>query len=59
MADNQVTQWEYKYVDTDENTLNQVGEKGWEVIGQPTGSKLLVKRPKQIKKQEPNYSYSR
>lgn len=60
MADNnQVTQWEYKYVDTDENTLNQVGEKGWEVIGQPTGSQLLVKRPKQIKQQESDYSYSR
>ena len=59
MADNQVTQWEYKYVDADENTLNQVGEKGWEVIGQPTGSQLLVKRPKPIKKQEPECSYSR
>lgn len=44
--DIQITQWEYKYVDTDEKTLNYAGKNGWEVIGQPTGSRLLVKRPK-------------
>ena len=59
MAENfQIIEWEYKYVDTDEKTLNQAGENGWEVIGQPTGSQLLVKRPKGIiEKKNPN-SYS-
>lgn len=59
MADNQLTQWEYKYISLDEKTLNQEGENGWEVVGQPNGSRLLVKRPKLQKKEEPKYNYSR
>ena len=60
---NQVTQWEYKYVDMDEKALNQAGEKGWEAMdtGNGGGSKLLMKRPKQqvTRQPEPEYSYSR
>ena len=66
MADNnQITQWEYKYVSMDEKSLNQAGEQGWEAMdtGNGGGSKLLMKRPKQ--KPQPHqsnpydYGYSR
>lgn len=58
-GNNQITQWEYKYMDTDEKTLNEAGEKGWEALSNPVGSKLLMKRPKPEQKKEPDYSYSR
>ena len=71
MADNnQVTQWEYKTITKDnsfsnekfEDTLNSMGQNGWEASGtfstqMGTGT-MVFKRPKQQNK-EPEYSYSR
>ena len=63
MADNQVTQWEYKKVDTsNENELNRLGEQGWEVTGtfssDTNSDRVLLKRPKIQQKNlyEPSYS---
>ena len=70
MADNQVTQWEYKTLhhtlhdeDKDfERNLNNLGQNGWEAAGtfsteMGTGT-MVFKRPKQQSK-ESEYSYSR
>ena len=70
MADNQVTQWEYKTLhhtlhdeDKDfERNLNNLGQNGWEAAGtfsteMGTGT-MVFKRPKQQNK-ESEYSYSR
>lgn len=71
MADNnQLTQWEYKTITKEpgisnekfEDTLNSMGQNGWEASGtfsteRGTGT-MVFKRPKQQNK-EPNYSYSR
>ncbi len=66
MADNQVTQWEYKRFGPDvflnEEKLNKLGADGWEMAGtfsteRGTGT-MVFKRPKQQNK-EPDYSYSR
>lgn len=70
MADNQVTQWEYKTITKDdsfsnekfENTINSMGQNGWEASGtfstqMGTGT-MVFKRPKQQNK-ESEYSYSR
>lgn len=57
---NQVTQWEYKYVNAQEKDLNDAGEKGWEALSPTNSSVILMKRPKvkQIKT-EPEYQYTR
>ena len=71
MADNnQITQWEYKTITKEpgisnekfEDTLNSMGQNGWEASGtfsteRGTGT-MVFKRPKQQNK-EPEYSYSR
>lgn len=53
----ELTQWEYKYVSMDEQSLNQAGEQGWEAMdtGNGSGSKLLMKRPKQSRQQKQPY----
>lgn len=60
MADNEITQWEYKLVDYDENALNKAGEQGWEGLSQPgvNQTKVLMKRPK-VKQKQPDYGYER
>lgn len=61
MADNnQVTQWEYKYVNAQEKDLNDAGEKGWEALSPTNSSVILMKRPKvKQTKTEPEYQYTR
>lgn len=60
MADNnQVTQWEYKYVNADLSKLNEIGKDGWEATGNSNTNGILVKRPIKQEKKEPEYSYSR
>jgi hypothetical protein len=61
---NQVTQWEYRWEKQGNETLNELGEQGWEACGvssNNSGSNVLLKRPKQqTKKQtEPEYGYTR
>jgi len=57
---NQVTQWEYKYVNAQEKDLNNAGEKGWEALSPTNSSVILMKRPKvKQTKTEPEYSYTR
>lgn len=67
MDNNQVTQWEYKTLDTwagdkdIDKKLQQLGENGWEQSGQINSGqgatdKLLFKRPKQS---VPEYGYTR
>lgn len=60
MADNQVTQWEYKFERDGESKLNELGKEGWEAVG-INDQVTLLKRPKQPVRQqiEPDYSYSR
>ena len=33
MADNQITQWEYKFERDGESKLNELGKEGWEAVG--------------------------
>lgn len=67
---NQVTQWEYKTITKEpgisnekfEDTLNSMGQNGWEASGtfsteRGTGT-MVFKRPKQQNK-EPEYGYTR
>lgn len=57
---NQVTQWEYKYVNAQEKDLNDAGEKGWEALSPTNSSVILMKRPKvKQTKTEPEYQYTR
>lgn len=64
MADNQIQQWEYRWEKQGNETLNELGEQGWEACGVSSngyGSNVLLKRPKQPKRNqsEPEYNYSR
>lgn len=61
---NQVTQWEYRWEKQGNETLNELGEQGWEACGvssNNSGSNVLLKRPKQQTKRqtEPEYGYTR
>lgn len=57
---NQITQWEYKYVNAQEKDLNDAGEKGWEALSPTNSSVILMKRPKvKQTKTEPEYQYTR
>ena len=56
---NQVTQWEYKYVNADLSKLNEIGKDGWEATGNSNTNGILVKRPIKQEKKEPEYGYSR
>lgn len=57
---NQVTQWEYKYVNAQEKDLNDAGEKGWEALSPTNSSVIFMKRPKvKQTKTEPEYQYTR
>lgn len=62
MADNQITQWEYKEMSANRiEEINEAGKEGWEATGNTTGHGILFKRPKQNpqRQQEPDYGYSR
>lgn len=56
---NQITQWEYKYVNADLSKLNEIGKDGWEATGNSNTNGILVKRPIKQEKKEPEYGYSR
>ncbi len=56
---NQVTQWEYKYVNADLTKLNEIGKDGWEATGNSNTNGILVKRPIKSEKKEPEYGYTR
>ena len=56
---NQVTQWEYKYVNADLSKLNEIGKEGWEATGNSNTNGILVKRPIKKETKEPDYGYSR
>lgn len=63
MADNEITKWEYKRIDTSsEEVLNELGEQGWEVAGTYSSdtnpNQTLLKRPK-VKQRQPDYGYER
>lgn len=51
-----IQQWEYKKGSWDEEYLNELGEQGWEYVGN-TGNTMVLKRPKHPKKQQSYDSY--
>lgn len=58
MEDKELTQWEYKTIEAikvNEETLNKLGEQGWEAT-ENVNQKLVLKRPKEKK---PSQGYDR
>ena len=51
-----IQQWEYKKGTWAEERLNELGEQGWEYVGN-SGNTMVLKRPKQPKKQQSYDSY--
>ena len=63
MADNEITQWEYKKIlNTDEAELNKLGEQGWEVTGvlpRENGPDQTILKRQKVRQKQPEYGYTR